>query len=357
MLFEIEKITMYQQDARGAMRVWSIWQDGNEIVWQYGLENGAKQTRSETVHKGKAGRTLQQQIELQINSKIQTQKLKGYKFSREEALAGKTNALGLVPPMLALPINKVKHLSFKEAFVQPKFDGNRCIITYQNKEFIAYSRKGKIIQADLSHIYEGLNLEEGQSIDGELYCHGESLQTIVSWVKRNQPSTKKVKFHAYDVLENLPYMERFEILKSSIAEGASTVEIAQTQKISSLGEAFEYQKEKIEEGYEGAILRWGDFPNEVGKRSKSLVKIKSWQSGEFLVVDIEPSKDGWAVLVCRTPWGNQFKVSAPGSFEERRYIYENKVVYIGKFVTVEFAYLTADKIPFHPVAIAWRDYE
>jgi DNA ligase-1 len=349
MLFEVDKLDMYQLDARNNLRVWSIWQEGNEIVWEYGLVNGAKQRDHEIVERGKAGRTLQQQIESRINSRIQKQKLKGYKFSREEALKGRSNALGLIKPMLAVPVKKVKTIDFQTAFIQPKFDGGRLIITKQGGEIIAYSRNGKRITADISHIFDALDISEGTFLDGELYCHGESLQTIMSWTKRTQPNTKKLKYHLYDIALPTHYGERYEELRS-VVKNTSTVEIAETLKIYSMEEALSYQRTKIEQGYEGAILRWGNFAYEPGKRSKSLLKIKSFEDDTFEVIDIKTNQDGWGICTCRTKFGTIFNVTAPGSYADKKEVGTNKAKYIGELLRVEFAYYTAEKKPFQPVA-------
>ena len=104
-----------------------------------------------------------------------------------------------------------------------------------------------------------------------------------------------------------------------------------------------------------------NFKHEAGKRSKGLIKVKPMHFGEFvvddefLVVDIIPSKDGWAILVCETEEGKQFKVSCHGTFEYKKEVYENRDDYFGKHIRIEFAGLTKSKIPFHPVAICWRE--
>ena len=85
--------------------------------------------------------------------------------------------------------------------------------------------------------------------------------------------------------------------------------------------------------------------------------MKDFQTGEFKVVDIVPSKDGWGVAVCEAYNGRRFKVSVPGNMQQKKEVYNNRYLFIGKMLTVEYMYLTNDGLPFHPVAIAWRDYE
>jgi len=106
-------------------------------------------------------------------------------------------------------------------------------------------------------------------------------------------------------------------------------------------------------GYEGLILRDLKMPYEVGKRSKGLIKVKQFMDAEFKVVDILPSAEGWARLVCELP-GDTFKVSAPGTIYQKTEVLKRKDEFIGEFVTVTFANYTIDGKPFHPVAERWR---
>jgi hypothetical protein len=111
-----------------------------------------------------------------------------------------------------------------------------------------------------------------------------------------------------------------------------------------------FRKEK----YEGTIIRHTPAGYEDGKRSKSLLKLKDWRDEEFLVTNILPSKDGWAILECVQSNGSYFTVTAPGNMAEKQEVFACKENYIGKYVTVEFAYRTQEGIPFHPIAKAWR---
>ena len=76
---------------------------------------------------------------------------------------------------------------------------------------------------------------------------------------------------------------------------------------------------------------------------------------EFEVVDVTMSSTGWGVLTCVTPEGREFGVSAPGTHMDKQKTLINKDMYIGRHVTVEYSQLTADNIPFHPVAVRWRE--
>ena len=218
-------------------------------------------------------------------------------------------------------------------------------------QIVAYTRNGKPITT-IGHIMEDIQIPEGTILDGELYAHEESLQTIVSWIKREQEDTKKLRYICYDTVADVSFAERVDLLYDFDLSGYT--QVAPCYKSTSEGEAIEYFNDFRSQGYEGAILRWGAAGYEDGKRSKSLLKMKAWHDMEFEVFGVEVSKDGHGILNCKTVEGAWFKCTAPGTHKQKAHVAEFPELYIGRIVTIEYAYLTADRIPFHPVAKLWR---
>lgn len=350
----IDETVLYIKDNKGALREWGISYDGEDIIIRHGQVGGSMQYQTEFVAEGKASRTLEEQIDSRINSRISRQMDKGYVYSINEAASRDRplNTMGLPKPMLAHKLRDVRNIDYEGSIAQPKFDGNRCLIYCEDGINKAYSRNGKPVES-ITHILQDIQLEEGMILDGELYCHGQSLQTIVSWIKRKQHETLRLKYHVYDlVAPDLAYKERSTIISTlPLGESISPVYGLPISSHEALLKAF---REFRSQGYEGAILRWGDTGYEDGKRSKSLVKVKQWFDEEFTVIDIHESADGWAILECELPNGQTFRVSAPGSIYDKIRVLECKDLYVGKDVTVEYANITKDGIPFHPVAIAFR---
>lgn len=68
---------------------------------------------------------------------------------------------------------------------------------------------------------------------------------------------------------------------------------------------------------------------EQGKRSKTLLKVKDFQDGEFLVVDVQRGKRNErldtevAIFVCETADKKQFNVTAPGTAQEKDHYYHH----------------------------------
>jgi len=350
---DTEPTSLYMKDNKGAIRVWSIGVDDGTIVIEHGQLGGSLQTQTEEVPHGKAGRSLEEQIMSRMASRIHRQRDKGYSHDIKDAQLRPVNLLGLRKPMLAQKIERVKNINFRNAFIQPKLDGNRMLIANDNGEIIAYTRNGKRINT-LDHILDFVSIPEGSIIDGEIYCHGETLQTIVSWVKRKQENTSRLRYHAYDMINTDSFFDRFmKMVSFDLGSGVDTVD---TLPISSMEEATQYFRMYRSDGYEGAIIRTDGISYEDGKRSKSLLKMKEWFDDEFLVIGVEESADGWGILQCALKNANKdiFTVSAPGTMEDKKHVLRNKQFYIGKMITVEYSQITKDGVPFHPVATNWR---
>jgi ATP-dependent DNA ligase len=354
------KVTLYKKDVTGSIRFWEghgFIEDGQGIIEiQYGQLGGAIQTQTEYIGEGKAARTLKEQVMSRLASRIGKRRDLGYVNSLEEAKNTKaTNQLNLMRPMLA---QKFKGVLPNEFYLQLKYDGNRCLVYNSGHGLIAYTRAGKRNE-NLEHILKDIDIPVGYTLDGELYCHGVPLQTIRSWVSRKQPDTERLQYMLYDIMIDSPYSKRLETIKSFNL--GPSITLAETRRIE--GNTLELEggisallTSARESGYEGLIARVGDLPYEDGKRSKSLIKIKAWHDDEFVVTDIISSADNWAILVCMSDNG-VFKVTAPGDIPFKERVLRYKENYLGRKVTVEYANLTSAGLPFHPVAIAFRDSE
>lgn len=353
----MQEVVLYRKHATG-VGSWRIRQDGNVIrIAHATCLGGAEVEHEELIPQGLAGRTLQQQIDLRMRSRISRMKDRGYKDSYSEALVSTGNQLGLLRPMLAHPLERVKNPDLRNAVLQKKLDGHRCLVTKQEGELIAYSRQGKIIDS-IKHILPDLAklIPEGETIDGELYLHGQSLQTIASWIKREQPGTYKLMFVAYDMVSKESYVDRHAELESMLMPCENPKVIVLPHMSYTDDESMYSEFRRVRNlGFEGLMLRLANRGYEDGKRSSALIKVKEFHDDEFEVIDIVPSKDGWGICVCRLTNGATFRTSAPGSHEEKTEALRNKHKYIGRMLTVEYSVITEDGIPFHPNATRWQE--
>jgi DNA ligase 1 len=355
--------TLYKIDANGAVRQWTASVEGSTIVILHGLVGGKLGVTTDYIKTNQSGRTLEQQIALEVQSRINTQLDKGYCETIELAHQNQgLNAVGLIKPTLAHKICDVKDIDWSTCYMQYKYNGHRCLVTKKEGKVIAYSRNGKLIQS-VSHITSQLQwLPEGATLDGELYHHGTPLQTIGSWIRKNQEDSKNLVYVVFDMVSDAPFLDRYARMACNIPTSQSLVIAPTYDFMASKTPLKERLAKVLDNGYEGLILRHGTQGYEVGKRSQKLVKVKQTLDDEFCIVAVHQSKDGWAIFECYKqpkirayiPGIDTFRVTAPGTHEEKLKAWEERNSYLGKMLTVEFFEWTNDKKPFHPVAIGLR---
>ena len=357
---------LFKQTVGGKVQEWEIWVEPGKggtgvIHTEFGLSDGKKQHFTDEVKQGKnIGKKNEtspyQQAVLEAESEWKKQlKRKGYGLTADESAA--TRALS---PMLAQPLEKVKKIDWATAFSQPKLDGFRMLAMRTEDGLIFKSRENKPILT-MNHIHEQLlsAMEPGQILDGELYCHDLNFQQIASAVKKRSELSDRVCYNVYDMFGEDHFKQRYEALKKVVA-GLDSVVAVETIMVRTKDDLLVAQREFINQGYEGAMLRHGRKGYEAGKRSKFLVKVKTFRDEEFTVVDAKEGRGthaGMAIFLCETKEGATFEVTAPGSHEEKRAYWENFKNYIGKKLTVKFFdYTTSEdgKVPRFPVALRFR---
>ncbi len=347
-------ITLYRKNALG-IGTWSIWVTDNVIhIAHSSTLDGSPVHHQETVQRGCQGRSIEEQIQSRIRSRISKQRDKGYVESIDEAAKGAFNQLGLLPPMLAQVYQGSEAIG-RRAWLQRKLNGLRCLITRQDGQLIAYSRRGKLLPAIVEILAEADQfVSEGDTVDGELYVHGTSLQTIQSWVKRRQSNTGKILFVMYDQMASDTFSERHDELLDKVKNRDLKRCLVLPKH------AFENDEHRAtqfavarEKGFEGLMVRIDGYGYESNKRSASLLKDKAVFDTEVIVKDIVLSDKGNPVCVCDYK-GKEFRTSPPGSHKDREEAFINKSKYIGTPLTIEYREMTDDGIPFHAVGTNWR---
>ena len=122
---------------------------------------------------------------------------------------------------------------------------------------------GKPIHS-INHILKSIPIKEGETLDGELYCHGEPLQRISSWVRKPQDNSMKLEYIIYDIMDNSGYHERLSKLLSRPftlpCRVAPTIGVNSLERELGRFPVGQKLKEARAKGYEGLIIRWGDTP-------------------------------------------------------------------------------------------------
>lgn len=256
-------------------------------------------------------------------------------------------------------------------YVQPKINGVRAFIKKVNDKAVIFSKKGLVY--NLPHISEFVeqnrilfNLLDTCLLDGELYIHNNSLQSIVSAVKTMQLETLNVKFYLFDLAkEDITQEVRFNTLYSPavkeclVSSFNSPVVLVPAKKVVNDERVQQLTDMYIQEGYEGVICRSTQGLYEFGKRPKTITKLKRMVSREFTIVDVVGSEKDPTIglYVCRTDEGKEFKVNPKGTIEFKREELHKRDSLIGKNLTCCFYEYTEDRIPFHIIDNIVRDYE
>lgn len=352
--------TIYKATKGGKVQEWTIEIEDNKYRTISGQTDGKKITNEWTIvygkNIGKSNETTNDEQALKEAEAKRTKKLESGYFEDITKIHQKQ----YFEPMLAAKWEDCKSKIEYPIYSQPKLDGIRCILTKDGM----FSRNGKpIISAP--HIYESMKhifVENPHLIfDGELYADkfANDFNKIVSMVRKTKPTQSDldackdvIKYHIYDLPSNSgTFIERINELKSIELSSACVLVITDT--IDNEEMAMDFYGKYVDEGYEGQMLRTdGLYEN---KRSKTLLKHKSFVDEEYTILDIcegEGNRTGTCgYMVFQTNEGKRFKSNVKGTFEYTKEILENKDTLIGKEATIKYFNLTPDGIPRFPFVI------
>ena len=279
-------------------------------------------------------------------------------------------------PMLAYPVSDKPIDYNKPVFMQPKLDGVRCVIQYENMgleyEVKAYSRTGKEWK-NIHHILEQLKpfFEKYPNVilDGELYNHDlkDDFETIISLVRRQKPddidmleSRDLVQFHCYDIIdEKLPFEQRINFIRKSLMLLGDSIHTVSTTSIACKLDAEEMHKVNLECGFEGSILR----TNDVYKcgRSWNLRKFKDFHDAEATLlawVEGKGKRKGTVgKFMAVDADGNEFGMPVMDRFDYLQKNFRKMRNWVGKTATFTYFERTKAGSYRHPLFKCIRDYE
>lgn len=353
---------LYKTTSTGAEQIWRIrvLMDGAAAIinTEWGQVDGAKQETNVVISKGKnIGKKNEtsafQQAMSEAESKWKKQLDKGYAVERGgQSMAAK--------PMLAHKYeDHKKKVTFESAYVQPKLDGVRCLASRNGETISLTSRQNKPF-GGLDHIRKWLLsvMDDGEIWDGELYIHEIPFESVISLIKDpTQEGSSEVTYCVYDTIKNESFAQRFwqvDIYKGNYGP----IKFVETFPITNHEQVTQHHEKFVSEGFEGAIVRWGDAPYKAGYRSHNLLKVKSWMDDEYLIIGVDPGIgkcENQGIFVCETEDKKEFRVKIKGPDELRELILANPEKYIGQSLTVKYFGLTSDGIPRFPVGLKIKD--
>ena len=273
----------------------------------------------------------------------------------------KKNAVPVFECMLAHDgANHEKKIVGKK-LLEPKLDGVRVvtIINAEAKTAVMYSRNGKVLEY-FGHITKSIEdnielFERSWVLDGEMVS--SSFQALMKQVHRKENAqTEDARLMLFDILPLSEFQKGKSVLgqrrRSNLLRGLK----AQFDKIGSIDtipqievdlasyvgelEFKQYNKDAIEAGYEGIMIKDIDAPYEC-KRSASWLKMKPFIEVSLTVVAVEEgtgkNEGRLGAIICEgEDDGKQIRVNVGSGFtdDDRNEFWADKDTVVGQIVEV-----------------------
>ena len=352
---------LYKRSTTGKISTWKIEVEANKFRTISGFSDGQKVISDWTLCESKSYCTAEEQAQKQAKA-LHKKKIDLGAFENIEDIDKPV----FFKPMLAHDFNDYKSKIKFPVASQPKLDGVRAII----QESGTTSRNGKNL-VSAPHIHEALKplFEKYPDLvfDGELYAHksdGIDFNKIISCVRKTKPtqsdldeSKQNIQYWIYDLPSQVgSFEERFKVLCD--LDLPDCCRIVSTDQVYTMEYIMKIYKEYMEDGYEGQIIRILDSEYE-NKRSKSLLKHKTFHDAEFTILGVEEGKGKLSGKVGTLMFeidGKPFNAAVNGDHEYLEKLFKSGAL-IGKQSTVKYFELTTDGIPRFPKVIAIRDFE
>ena len=260
-------------------------------------------------------------------------------------------------PMLANQFEKRKNVKNGIKFpyrAQKKMDGDRALSCLSSTGVSIYSRTlhHHLFMTKLrSAIGELLQKRPTLVLDGELYCHGVSWQTLTSIVmQKTEPHKDEdtVVLHVYDCYDvnepDMLYSERRKILEELIGlKDEGRVRLIEETIVNNYDELEVIHGKHRVEKYEGTMLRT-DSPY-IHKRTNNLLKYKFNEDRDSEILDVVATPGGDVVLTLKLDELRTFSHRPEGTREEKKSWLEDKTLVVGKVYTYCHVGLTDDGVP------------
>lgn len=395
----------YKRDTNGNMRVWVIWvsqaigtkngtlyesggpqADIYYIQSAHGVVDGTISLDQPTkIDVARSQDTTKEQAIFDAKSKVNDKKKGGYLESQAEA-----KDFVMVRPMNAHKFEDRGHNITYPAVAQRKYDGVRVLIRKMpNGKVTLTSRGGETYNGfrQIENAVKRMKIPDGFVLDGELYQHGKSLQSIGgtarkgmndSWDKMSQKEKEAawerkdpIYVRIYDGINTKDleqgFFHRYNKAMEIIGDNPKLKKV-ESYVVQDEDAAWDLQKKFLDEGYEGAMIRNLHSPYKFS-RSADLLKMKNFEDAEFKIVGATDAGGGHAGAImwtCETTDDNgnkvQFQVTPMGTIADRRKLFQeyekDPSQFIGKEMTVRYMGLNPKtNIPNIAKGVAIRDYE
>ncbi|MGG3466780.1 ATP-dependent DNA ligase [Neobacillus pocheonensis] len=245
-----------------------------------------------------------------------------------------------VSPMLLQKVDKP--LDDDSYITELKLDGIRLILSKFDNKVKLYTRHNNEVNANFPELLS-IDIPNGTVLDGEIIVADQDgkpdFEAMMARFqsKRNMLENCSLCYVVFDVIQykgesvsRLPLMGRKRLLGEIITQDTSLV--AKVKYIEGHGSA--YFDLVRQQGLEGIVLKRKDSRYEVGKRSKSWLKVINYQYDDVLITGLRKSQFG---LLLSFLDGKPAGMMEFMSMSERKYLYQQQQVISEneKFVFIE----------------------
>lgn len=374
--------TLYKKSVTGAILEWVIEVESNQHRTHSGQQGGAitvtEWTSCKSKNTGKANATTAEEQAYKDALSKWTKKRDREQFV--ESL-NDLDVVKFVQPMLAQKYvdrcdtpQFVAALKRGDVSVSLKLNGARCVASKHG----LFSRKGSEWKS-CPHVSEALkplfDAHPDLVLDGELFNEDmrQDLGSIISLISKKKPTASEieqskqlVKYHVYDIVDvNTRYYDRYEQLQHVVESLKNpVVQIVKDITVHDKHEIDDYLKQFESQGHEGLMVRINDVYE--NKRSKNLLKHKSFTDDEFLVVGVVEGEGNLTgkigAFVLEDSRGVRFNSAPTGSHQYWEQMWRDREHLVGKTATVKYKELTpvterGGGVPSFGKVVSIRDYE
>lgn len=398
-----------KHDTKGKIRVaqfdyeWSDEQHAFLIRRCTGLYGGKlTQQPDKVITKGKASRTISEQVKLEYAHLLKECKDKGYKelempldtYTEAElhSLIGSdtTSADGVVKPMLAKQADSIpeskRNIFNNKFYISRKIDGLRCLL-YLGKDGKIHTKARGATNYDpamieiITHptLVKLFQKNPWLIMDGECYRHGMTLQQIngVARTQKTAVDYSVLQFYWYDIVDtNRTFPDRLarmlaikQALKldfdpdRTFEDGDLRIQFVPQEEISGWDNIIKAHNQYVAEGFEGAVIRDITSTYNPGGRTNSMIKVKQYKDAEFEIIGYELGLRGTEDMCfrCITDEGKEFLAKPHGDRALKQWYIDNfETECKNKMANVKYFYMSDDNIPLQPSVKCVRlegDYE
>jgi ATP-dependent DNA ligase len=357
---------LFSRTNTGAVQEWTVEIEGNKFRVIHGQTDGKKTEGDWTVCTGKnIGKANETDPELQALTEAQARWKKQTETGYTEDVKKIDSCLTYIEPMLANKLKtQIKKIVWKlGVWVQNKYNGVRCVATFERGRVVLKSRKGKE-WFSVPHINKDLEAFFAKYpdavLDGELYNYDlrRKLNELIHIVRKSPKhitqedldhSEEMVLFYIYDgygFIDALGIDAEYELRKEWIDKNlpkySKYYRHVLTEKAYSMEEVDKIYFRYLADEQEGAIIRIPKTSYE-NKRSNSLLKYKPEDDSEGIITALHEGTTDWAgtAKTATIDWnGIIVDATFKGSKELGVERLKHPELWIGKKVTFLFNGLT-----------------